>query len=436
MKFNEEKLTVDQIVTGWRANELQRNDEYQRGETWSEAQKQALIDSILRGYPIPSLFFHSRVTTGMKGNTSEKFEVVDGQQRIIAFADFIAGKFDLLDPKDKKLKIPNSLRSVPVSWAKKSYTSLSEIDQAALRDRKLDVYIISEVEQEDQVRDLFIRLQSGTALTRQQIRDAWPGAMGPLVESIAGKMNRRPAIKVFGYVDGRGTRDDDNDSRDPFVKQRTTCAQVIHILLTRMNDPARVPGVGAVQLDSLYHEQTNLDLHGESVAIVREVLARCDEVCAQFDAKSWGRRKLPKIGLFCLAMFFQDMRKNPLTRLDARAIRKLANYVTDGAPKPPQKTTEGGQIKNYYDEWRESMPKDLGIELDARRTFSDDQKKEIWERDRGICQICDSAVEVGDAEYDHYPVLYRDGGRTEVSNSRLVHKDCHPRGKLLYTKPD
>lgn len=186
----------------------------------------------------------------------------------------MAGKFELLDPKDKKLKIPNSMRrSLPVSWAKRSFAMLWGQDQT-LRDRQLDVYIISEVEQEDQVRDLFIRLQSGTALTRQQIRDAWPGAMGPLVEAIAGKMSRRPAIKVFGYVDGRGTRDEDGDSRDPFVKHRTTCAQVIHILLTRMNNPARVPGVGAVQLDSLFHEQTNLDLHGESVTIIREVLTR------------------------------------------------------------------------------------------------------------------------------------------------------------------
>jgi hypothetical protein len=436
MKFTEEKLTVAQIVKGWGANELQRNDEYQRGETWSEAQKQALIDSILRGYPIPSLFLHSRVTMGMRGDTSEKFEVVDGQQRIIALADFMAGKFDLLDPRDKKLKVPNSMRSLPVSWAKRAYAMLSESDQATLRDRKLDVYIISEVEQEDQVRDLFIRLQSGTALTRQQIRDAWPGALGPLIEAIAGKMTRRPAIKVFGYVDGRGTRDDDNDSRDPFVKQRTTCAQVMHILLTRMNDPARVPGVGAVQLDSLYHEQTNLDLHGESVTILREVLGKCDDVCAQFDMKAWGKRKLPKVGLFCLAMFFQDIRKNPLIRFDARAMRKLAHYVTDGAPKTPAKTTEGGQIKNYYDEWRESMPKDIGIELDAKRTFSGDQQKTIWDRDGGICQVCETSVDAEDAEYDHYPVLFRDGGRTAIDNGRLVHRDCHPRGKLLYANPD
>ena len=152
--------------------------------------------------------------------------------------------------------------------------------------------------------------------------------------------------------------------------------------------------------------------------------------------KAWGKRKLPKIGLFCLAMFFQDVRKNPLIKFDVRTVRKLAHYVTDGAPKTPARTSEGGQIRAYYDEWREAMPKDIGIELDARRTFSEDQKAEIWKRDGGVCSICDHSVEEGEAEYDHYPVLHRDGGRTEIENGRLVCRDCHPRGKLLYANPD
>lgn len=436
MKFEEEEFTIADIVQNWKDNALQRNDEYQRGETWSTQQKQALVDSILRGYPIPSLFVHLKIKSGMRGTVSEKFEVVDGQQRIIALADYFADKFELLDPTDKKLKLPMSMRSISVTWAKRIYSMLSEADKEALSNRKLNVYVLSEVDQEDQVRDLFIRLQSGTALTRQQIRDAWPGAMGPLIESIAGKLNRRPTIKVFGYVDGRGTRDDDNDSRDPFVKHRTTCAQVVHILLTRITDPARVPGVGAVQLDSLYHEQTNLDVSGESVTLIREVLARCDEVCSYFDTKLWGRKKLSKVGLFCLAMFFQDIRNNPLIKLDQRALKKLAHFVSDDAPKPPQKATEGLQIKTYYDEWRAALPADIGFEVDVRRVFSELQKNELWKRDSGICQVCLTPVDKGDDEYDHYPILYRDGGRTETTNGRLVHKDCHPRGRLLYKVPE
>jgi len=436
MIFTEEIFTVAEVVEGWRENALQRNDEYQRGETWNTQQKQALIDSILRGYPIPSLFLHSKVKKSMRGAVSEKFEVVDGQQRIIALADFLADKFELLDPRDKKLKLPMSMRNLPVPWAKKTFSMLGSEHQEILKTRKLNVYVLSSIDHEDQVRDLFIRLQSGTALTRQQIRDAWPGAVGPFIEGLAGKLKRRPSIQVFGYVDGRGMRDDENDSSDPFVKHRTTCAQVVHILLTRITDPARIPGVGASQLDALYHEQTDLDPQGESVQLIRDVLSSCDEVCAQFDVKSLGRKKLPKIGLFCLAMFFQDVRKNPLVRMDRAAIRKLSHYVTENPPKPPRRTTEGLQIKTYYDEWREALPDGIGISMDPRRMFSQAQKDELWARDCGICQVCLSDVTRGDDEYDHYPVLYRDGGRTEIVNGRLVHRDCHPRGRLEYRSPD
>lgn len=436
MNFKKETFVVGDIVEAWKDNSLQRNDEYQRGETWNPQQKQALIDSILRGYPIPSIFLHRKSKRSLGGEATVKHEVVDGQQRIIALSDFLSDKFALLDPHDKKLKLPLSMRDTPVSWARKSFSMLGPDDQQRLKSRELDVYILDNVDHEDQVRDLFIRLQSGTALTRQQIRDAWPGAVGPFIEGLAGKLDRRPAVKVFGYVDGRGTRDDENDTKDAYVKHRTTCAQVIYILLVRVSDPVRVPTVGAVQLDALYHEQTNLDVRGETAQLIREVLDNCDRVCGHFDSKSWGRKKLPKVGLFCLAMFFQDVRKNPQIRLDNAAMRKLSHFVSDDPPSPPRRTTEGANIRAYYDEWRNAMPADIGISLDPRRHFTDAQKHEIWDRAGGFCEMCQDEVTPGDEEYDHYPILYRDGGRTEVSNGRLVHSACHPRGRFQYTKPD
>ena len=47
----------------------------------------------------------------------------------------------------------------------------------------------------------------------------------------------------------------------------------------------------------------------------------------------------------------------------------------------------------------------------------------------GVCQICVQPVEQSDAEFDHFPIPHRDGGRTTLDNGRLVHKTCHPRGR-------
>lgn len=69
--------------------ELRRNDmlsinaEYQRGAVWQDREKQLLIDSVLRGYPLPVIYLHKR-HKAVAGYSRDDFDVVDGQQRISA----------------------------------------------------------------------------------------------------------------------------------------------------------------------------------------------------------------------------------------------------------------------------------------------------------------------------------------------------------------
>ena len=57
-------------------NRIDTNPDFQRPAVWRIGQKQLLIDTILRGYDIPKLYWR-------KVNKSpEKYEVVDGQQRL------------------------------------------------------------------------------------------------------------------------------------------------------------------------------------------------------------------------------------------------------------------------------------------------------------------------------------------------------------------
>lgn len=55
---------------------------YQRGDVWSAADRSALIESILRGIPLPSIILLKK-----KGN--EPHEVVDGKQRLTAILRFV-----------------------------------------------------------------------------------------------------------------------------------------------------------------------------------------------------------------------------------------------------------------------------------------------------------------------------------------------------------
>ena len=68
------------------------NPDFQRGSVWTPSARTFLIDSILRDFPIPKLYFRTAVNTKTKRSYRE---VVDGQQRLRAIIDFAADKFAL-----------------------------------------------------------------------------------------------------------------------------------------------------------------------------------------------------------------------------------------------------------------------------------------------------------------------------------------------------
>lgn len=115
------KYTVREIVEGFVYNELEGKGlfglsgkltiqpEYQRNYIYSKEKKEAaVIESLLKGYPLGLIYFNDV--------DDNKFEVLDGQQRITSIGRFTTGKFAILDenkneqlfsslPADKQIKI-------------------------------------------------------------------------------------------------------------------------------------------------------------------------------------------------------------------------------------------------------------------------------------------------------------------------------------------
>jgi uncharacterized protein with ParB-like and HNH nuclease domain len=63
--------------------------DYQRPAVWSLSQKQLLVDTILRGYDVPKLYWRQT------GKSPDAYEVVDGQQRMRAIWEFHDGNYGL-----------------------------------------------------------------------------------------------------------------------------------------------------------------------------------------------------------------------------------------------------------------------------------------------------------------------------------------------------
>ncbi len=93
MKVEEGKYSIAELVDWFRNRTLVVNQEYQRsGGLWPPAAKSYFIDTILRDFPFPKVYFHERID---KNSKKPRREIVDGQQRITTIVEFVDGKFAL-----------------------------------------------------------------------------------------------------------------------------------------------------------------------------------------------------------------------------------------------------------------------------------------------------------------------------------------------------
>ncbi len=97
MKMKRDELTVEQLLALYDNQMLKANPEYQRGIVWSVAQKKKLIDSLMRGYPLPLIYLH-HIKRIVAGAQREDFEIIDGQQRINSLHKFRERAHKLFDP--------------------------------------------------------------------------------------------------------------------------------------------------------------------------------------------------------------------------------------------------------------------------------------------------------------------------------------------------
>jgi uncharacterized protein with ParB-like and HNH nuclease domain len=120
------------------------------------AQKKKLIDSVLRGYPIPLIYLqHIRQAAGKL--VSERYEVIDGQQRINALSDFFEGAFKLFDPdKDAaEARFPDFIKRQPCAWARQTFHELNDEIKKSFLDTALRIVRI-ETHNSNEARDLFV----------------------------------------------------------------------------------------------------------------------------------------------------------------------------------------------------------------------------------------------------------------------------------------
>jgi hypothetical protein len=418
-------LTIDDVTRTWIQNGIRPNPEYQRGSTWRRRQQQLLVDSVFRGYPLPRFYFQRKTSKDVLGQVQTSLDVIDGQQRIIALSQYREDKWPLFSLEDEKISLPQSIRAKEVPWAGKSFAALPPDLQEYFLALPLSVVLIDAVEA-DEVRDLFIRLQSGTPLTPQQVRDAWPGNVGPYIERLAGKGDREGQYNhLFQAVDrrGQGGRTED-EYYDPALDARQTCAQLLLLLLHRERGRG-YPSLTSAALNDLYHEDTAFDTSGQTAQAFEQLLNDTAEVVRR--RPSGGRKAIRKGRIFSLFLFLRVLRFSPVsTRRALPPISDLFWTLDIDDNEPAGRVGSSRQVESHFKWFMDKMTELDLPELDGKRFFDEDQKREILARHDRLCGVCGESLK-DVVEYDHI-VPWILGGRTHVENGRPVHVRCHARG--------
>lgn len=303
-------LTVDVVTESWSNRSMRPNREYQRGLQWKLRQQQLLIDSIFRGYPLPRFYFERKLSKDPLGNESSTLDIIDGQQRIIAMTQFRNDEWPLLAPD--KLPLPPAVRQRPCPWGGLTFSGLPDCLRDEFLTLELPIVLIDDVDTTDEVRDLFIRLQAGTPLTTQQVRDAWPGNVSPYVEVLAGKLSRQGRFqRLFSAIDRRGTGAKDDELIDPAMDARQVCAQMLCLFMAVEAGQA-YPSLGTRSLDDLYHQNTEFDPSSQRAQRFEELLGGCRVIIVDRRPPDMSKRAVRKNRLFSLFLFIRDLRNGPV----------------------------------------------------------------------------------------------------------------------------
>jgi hypothetical protein len=191
------EITVKDICEGFVYNELEGKGlfglsgkltiqpEYQRNYIYADGKRDvAVIESILKGYPLGLIYFVKV--------SDEKFEVLDGQQRITSFGRYVTNKFAVKDENGME----------------QYFSGIAADKQKKIMETKLTIY---ECEgEETEIKDWFRTINiAGIPLNDQEVNNAI--FSGPFVtlgkEEFSNSQNSN-IQKWSAYVSGSADRQD------------------------------------------------------------------------------------------------------------------------------------------------------------------------------------------------------------------------------------
>jgi|GEM_PF-378751 len=422
--YDSDQKTIQEIIHLYEKKLLNLNPGFQRSSVWSKSDRAHLIDSIVKNYPLPSVFFYRREHDG-----HIIYDVIDGKQRIesiLMFTGMMRGQ-----EFSAKMQLPESEKVDNVTWA-------------IMKERRLQPMINGYKIQVIEVRgdladiiDLFVRINStGKALTSAEKRNAQYN------ESEFLKKAWSLAHKYEDYFIGSG------------IVSTTQCARMKHVelicelivaanrqdvsdkklALDRVMDPKSIPSAklvkavaqadaGLKRIKTMFPKLKETRFRNLSdfytLAVLIQKFEREGLVLSDSSRNelAWDILVMLSNGVDKLSL--QQKKQGDAISMDAdkEIFRSYIATVREGTDKEAQRARRQKMLCDLLES--------LFQKKDAARGFSAEQRRLLWNSTRDkSCTLCHEPLTWNNFTIDHIDP-YSKGGRTELDNAEIMCGPCN-----------
>lgn len=356
MKIELQKIKIKDVFDGYKDSDeegvtgfggkLDIRPKYQREFVYKDAQRNAVIDTIRKGFPLNVMYWNKKED----GN----FEVLDGQQRTISFCQYMQGDFSINN---------------------KYFHSLTSDEREQIENYDLYIYICDGADSErlEWFRTINI---AGEKLTEQELRNAtYTGTWLTDAKRHFSKTGCAAYGLADKYMNGSPIRQDYLESA--------------------------LKWISGGKIEEYMSKHQHDDDASELWQYFQEIIA-------------WVRR------------IFPNYRKE----MKGLEWGELYNKYHDISYNAQKMETEIARLMQDEDVTAKKGIYEYLLSGDERylsiRAFTDNMKREAYERQQGICPICKEYFEIIEMEGDHI-TPWSQGGKTVAENCQMLCRNCNRR---------
>ena len=315
---------------------------YQREFIYKDKQRDAVIDTIIKQFPLNVMYWAKR--------RDGDFEIIDGQQRTISICQYVSGEF---------------------SFQNKYFHNLRDDEKEQILNYKLMIYICSGPDSEKLEWFKIINI-AGEKLTDQELRNAvYHGSW----VSDAKKYFSKKGCPAYGigskYLSGSSIR---QEYLERSIKWKSNDS---------INDY-----MGKHQMDN-----SAVELWNYFQSVISWVEANFKVYRKEMKGIEWG-------------FLYNDFKNEDLNPDEIEEITK--QLMSDD---------EVTKMKGIYEYILRKDEKYLNL-----RAFTDNEKRLMYERQDGLCNIRKKPYPIEDMHADHI-TPWSQSGKTTVENGQMIHKD-------------